>query len=148
MNDKQPFLIHFLSIYLFVVAFEELLAITGFDDPGPFLNLLRDVWSVPSVGIYCAIGICCGLLIASGLGLLLRKKWAKISSVVMFLLMIVSAWAAPGNDVSDNSVILSLVGKGLGYFLVDYGAYVFCLYALILSKSVKQYFAQNEEAST
>jgi energy-coupling factor transporter transmembrane protein EcfT len=107
--------------------------------------------SPPPNFLFFMIGWCIllfGSLIASGVGLLKRRKWARISSIVLLLLMMLSVLASFQSNPSEAATASASyrLGEAIGQSLI-WGSFGLSLYALTLNKAVKRYFDHNEESN-
>jgi hypothetical protein len=148
MSYKKPRLIIFSAALLFFMAalfLVTIIVIMRFSDP------LLSASPPPTNFLFFMIGLCIllfGSLIASGVGLLKRRKWARISSIVLLLLMMLSVLASFQNTPSEAATASASyrLGEAIGQFLT-WGSFGLSLYALTLNKAVKRYFDHNEEAN-
>jgi hypothetical protein len=132
MSYKNNFLLKFSAYYLFLLAglfgivLLSMLAL-NFSKSDPVILYI----------IIVIIALIC-LFIASGIGLLKRKKWAKVASIIAFLIIALSTIGSLNSpSVSDNLTynISNILTK-----LAMFGGSGLGLYALIVNQSVKSYF--------
>ena len=137
MSTKKPGLILFASTYLFlmtVLAILPVLPVLVFSpSPIPFPQLI--IILVVSLGM-------ASLCIASGIGLLKRLKWARLSSIIIFALIFLSQLTMSRSLDNKNVSEAFRTGQTFGRFLT-LGLTSLGLYAMTLDKSVKAYFNRD-----
>jgi hypothetical protein len=133
MTDKKPVLLKFSAYFL--LALGGLFSI-------PLLSMLKfasmGASATGTFGIIFVILIV--LFVVAGIGLLKRQQWARVLTIIMFSLLLLSGF----NSLKDNN---SASGEGIafniGYWsaqLIVLGGAGLGLYAMIVDRSVRHYF--------
>ncbi len=150
---KKPGLVIFAAVYLFISA--AFIGILGFFATLPLVVFSSSSGSTSQstsryqIGLILLfailfIALICAPFIASGIGLLNRKKWARVTSIIIFSLSILGGFVSitSQNNSSSGTQSSQSLGKALGLALPGLG-----LYAMTLSQTVQNYFSRGENAS-
>jgi Predicted membrane protein (DUF2127) len=143
MSYKKPGLLIFCACFQIIVA-----ALTL---PAVITLFTASNASSSVITIAVIVGIMSALMMASGIGLLKRQKWAKTMAIILFALFIVSGFyrlSQPNPAVTGSRASASYqFGYNGGQFLM-YGGSGLGLYALTLNKSVKRYFDRDTDETS
>jgi hypothetical protein len=139
MLSKKPFLIKLVSFsFFFSAGFTLFIPLSFF----LFLNIKLEINLGFFVLIMFIIGLCY-FYIAIGIGILKRAKWARVCSIIIFVLSIINITTTITNVISQ----LQLPNLSTAFKLVQITGIVFTiissclgLYAMLFNQSVKYYF--------
>jgi hypothetical protein len=140
MSYKKPGLLIFCACFQIILAAFTGLAVI------PLLNAPVSSNAITTIAVIT--GMMSVLMMASGIGLLKRQKWARIVTVILFSLFILSGLYRSSQPKQETARAATSASYQFGYnssqFLI-YGGSGLGLYALTLNKSVKRYFDRDTD---